>query len=97
MNLAAPETTPVSGAQLRVRFASIASMYAVRAAGAWPNHARPPISGSTEPPSNEGGAGTPTRSSVVGATSISRTSASVDAFGRRGPAHMIHGTRIVAS
>ncbi len=96
MNLVVPETMPVSGAQLRVRFASIASMYAVRATGAWPNHARA-ISGSTERPSNEDGAGTPTRSSVVGATSMSRTSASVDAFGRCDPAHTIHGTRIVAS
>src|SRR3954465_480372 len=62
MSLRSSVTIPVNGAQLRVRFASIASTYALAA----------PFPPTTDRPSNDAGAATPMTSSIVGARSMSR-------------------------
>ena len=92
MNFSCPLTIAVSGAQLRVTLASMASMYA-----GGDNDCSPLMAASTERPSNSGGAATPARSRVVGARSMRRDSPSHSRRPTRGPAQMIHGTRTVTS
>ena len=91
-------TIPVSGAQLRVRFASIASKYA---GGSLVASRLSPTGVFTrariERPSKLSGAAIPTRSSSVGVRSISRTRPSNARAAILVPAQITHGTLSVTS
>ena len=79
---------PVSGAQLRVRFASIASKYTGGLAR---------LAARIDRPSNESGGPMPTASRSVGARSIKRTGSSIVPAAMRPAAQINHGTRKVTS